>query len=72
MKLDDLRYVVKLIRQLQFVGSGNVATVSLPSSLKQLNDLKRGDLAEIIFDVRNPTECRVIFRKKEGGGQNES
>jgi len=73
MKSDDLRYMVKLIRPLQFMGSGNVAMVSLPSTLKHLNDLKKGDLAEIVYDMRKPNECKVIFRKKEEkeGGANE-
>jgi hypothetical protein len=69
-KSDDARYVVKVRRKIQFSGNGGVAVISLPAIIRQTNGLVRGDLVEIVFDLRKPNECKLVLRKvepKEGG-----
>jgi bifunctional DNA-binding transcriptional regulator/antitoxin component of YhaV-PrlF toxin-antitoxin module len=63
-KVDDSTYILKVRRKIQFTGQNKVvATVTLPATIRQINRLKSGDSVEVIYDMRKPDECRLIFKK---------
>jgi hypothetical protein len=69
-KVDDSTFIMKVRRKIQFAGQAGVAVVALPSLLKQVNNLKKGDLVEVVYDMRKPDECKLVFRKTVDGEKN--
>jgi len=61
---EERAYIIRLLRQFMFAGSGRVATISIPAPIKNVAKLEKGDSVEFVFDVRDKTRCTLIFKKK--------
>jgi hypothetical protein len=59
--------ILRITRKVVFAGSGKVATVSIPSTLKRIFDLRAGDMLEFVVDLQDPVSIMMMVHKKVGG-----
>ena len=61
--IEQVKNVLKIVKNIKFAGSGKVAQITIPSSIRKMNSLTYGDKVEFSCDIRDPRKIIVRIIK---------